>query len=369
MRLAAVFALWFLNALSGAAAAQESVRIMTWNAQTTLYESLPERNLEFQQLVIDYDPDVLVLVEVAGTEEAKAIADALGWTDYQAVVSDFSLARDQAFQGLELLVISKLPIERVIEFDVSLDQVQPAFGKGSLGSTLPTVTEKELVNTALPSLAPFHASTRGTLQVDLDNGLTLYPVHLKSNRNGACFAIEGAIEEISSQDLEAAATLQRHYDNGFRAATKERVDNAIKRERVMANVALLANQAGTEGRTPVILGDFNTSFEKGLFGESFRDCTLKDFSCEQAPFPRSACKQSGYDDTLGMLTKPLIGEDRWRFLSRDLGRTYVKEHFADKAIDHIAVRDEDKGSFSTAEKTKGAYGSDHFAVFTDYTGP
>jgi len=45
----------------GPAYAQESVRIVSWNAQATLMESLPARRGDFARLNADLKPDVLVL--------------------------------------------------------------------------------------------------------------------------------------------------------------------------------------------------------------------------------------------------------------------------------------------------------------------
>jgi hypothetical protein len=82
---------------------QEPVRIVSWNAQATLMESLPARRHDFARLNVDLKPDVLVLVEIAGQPEAEFIAKSLGWENYHAVMSDFDKVRDSAYTGLKWL--------------------------------------------------------------------------------------------------------------------------------------------------------------------------------------------------------------------------------------------------------------------------
>lgn len=54
-------------------------------------------------------------------------------------------------------------------------------------------------------------------------------------------------------------------------------------------------------------------------------------------------------------------------LSKELGRTYDDDAFADKAIDHIAVPAVVSAKFTTATKSDETFGSDHFAVITTFT--
>lgn len=84
----AAFAALALSSV-GPACALEPVRIVSWNAQATLMESLPARRHDFARLNADLKPDVLVLVEVAGKPEAEFIAESLEWENYHAVMSDF----------------------------------------------------------------------------------------------------------------------------------------------------------------------------------------------------------------------------------------------------------------------------------------
>lgn len=204
---------------------------------------------------------------------------------------------------------------------------------------------------------------------DLSNGLTVFPVHLKSNSNGPCKELKDASDAIETHDRDLATRLDLFFLSGFRKATDEHIDNARKRERMMAAVLSEANKAVTiDRRTVLIAGDFNTAFEEGKFGVRLdNDCRLRDFSCEDAPFPKKVCNGDGFDDTLSMLERPLIGTTPWTFLSRNLHRTYVDTVFADLAIDHMAVPTAQAGMFTEAKKSDPLFfGSDHFAVMTEF---
>jgi exonuclease III len=351
------------------AQSQESLRIVSWNTNATLLESINDRSKQFESLNLALAPDVLVLIEVPGRDVAEAIAKSLKWQNYHAVVSDFSKVRANAYEGLELAVISKIVIERAVEFDPVPDGKHDAFGAGDLGGNTPSVTEQKITNTALPSLGSFDEYDRGTIRVDLANGLTIFPVHLKSNVNGSCIEIDEAGSAIRTQDRELSEKLKAYFDNGFRKATDQHLKNAQRRERMMAAVLVEANKAVAEGRTVIIAGDFNTAFEPGKAGKLNDDCTLQDFSCAKAPFPKRACRGDGFDDTLAMSEEPLIGTQKWKFLTRNLTRTYNDQKFSDLAIDHIVVPANQSSMFAPATKSDDTFGSDHFAVITEFRQP
>ncbi len=353
--------------------AQEPLRIVSWNMKATLLESLKEREEDFANLNEKLRPDVLILIEVAGVEEAKNIANAMGWTNYQGVVTSLNLAKDSVYAALEVAVLSKVQILSAVEFDApEKDGVIPAFGDGALARMLPVVSEQALTNTLLPTLGAFGAGDRGTIRVEFGNGLTIFPVHLKSNSNSACGEIDKARSTIRTQDKDLAATLDLYFNEGFRKATEEHVENARKRERMAAAVLQEANKAVDEGQTVLIAGDFNTAFEENKFGVRLdADCRLRDYSCKEAPFPRAACAkgedEDGFDDTLSILELGLAGNKPWTFLSRTLGRTYKNTAFSDLAIDHMAVRAEQASRFTVATKSDpDLFGSDHYAVFTEF---
>jgi endonuclease/exonuclease/phosphatase family metal-dependent hydrolase len=358
-------ALFLATVAASAVARAEEVRVVAWNAEASLPEKLEKRKADLQALDAELKPDVLVLVEVTGLIEARMFADHLGWPEYHMAVSDFSDAGQGAFEGLEVAVISRTPIAAATEHDTSPDGTHGVFG--SFGE-LP-VAEAKLSSEGLTGIGTTGQNDRGTLRVDLASGLTIFPVHLKSNSNNRCSDVSDAIRAVKMIGGDTS-TLQEAHDKGFAKATEAHRSNAEQRERVMAAVKLLADAAVAEGRTAIIAGDFNTSFEPGKVGKSLADCTLQDFSCKRAPFPAAACTGGdGFDDTFGILQEALVGTTKWTVLSAGLGRTYDDDDFADLAIDHIAVSAEQTASFLPAAKSSATFGSDHFAVWTVYTRP
>jgi hypothetical protein len=86
----------------GAAIAQpETVRIVSWNASPSLYEGLEGRLPDFRKVATDLSLDVLVLIEVAGAYEVRKIAQALGWPEYYAVVSNWQRLTTEVHSALE----------------------------------------------------------------------------------------------------------------------------------------------------------------------------------------------------------------------------------------------------------------------------
>jgi len=140
----------------------------------------------------------------------------------------------------------------------------------------------------------------------------------------------------------------------------------------MAAVVRVAEQIGGE-RTVVLAGDWNTSYEPGLYGSKPEDCKLPDYSCKPGPLPSGACAGAdGYDDTIGaILEAGLTGSLRWKVLTKGLGRTYRSslrtDPFADLAIDHFAVPESAAPRFSPATKGSDTFGSDHFPIATIWT--
>jgi endonuclease/exonuclease/phosphatase family metal-dependent hydrolase len=347
--------------------AAEPVRIVSWNTKPALYEALDERLADFKALDRDLKPDVLVLIEVAGEHEVRKIVRALGWTKYHAIVTNWASLNDRVHFALEAAVISKTPIVRAVEYDASPDGHHEVFSNDGVVAGI--ASEVRLSSRGIAGFGdPLGRTDRGTIRVDLANGLTIFPVHLKSNRNGACIDLANAIRTLRRSGLPVPPAAKSFLARGFHRATKERLRNARKRERVMAATVRVANQAITEGRTVVIAGDMNTSFEPGLAGKVVEDCALADFGCAKGPLPSTACAAGdGYDDTLGgILEAGLIGRTKWRVLSRHLPRTYDDLAFADFAIDHIAVPAGVAGRFRAAQRGAKTYGSDHFPIWTSW---
>jgi endonuclease/exonuclease/phosphatase family metal-dependent hydrolase len=316
----------------------QTLRIVVWNIENATESKIAIQNADIQRLGSDLDPDVLVLQEVSGgVVAAKAIAASLGWPDAYIAVSDFFPPNaTKPYFSQELAVISRVPIVSVIEYDARPDgNTVPVLLPG--GATQ-TVSEKPLSADGIPGFGGgISRYSKGTIRVDLDGGISLFPVHLKS-------------------DWVAAKTPS--------AITDARIKNAKKREVTIAAIGREASKSAEAGRTTIILGDFNTTFEPGKFGAEVADCQLQNFPRVPAPFPPSACSGPGYDDTLGILEAGLVEAQRWTFLTHELGRTWfgANNRYGDFAIDHVAVPIDQSDRFGVAARAKERYGSDHWPV-------
>lgn len=312
-----------------------TIRVVVWNIENATESKVAVQNVDIKRLGSDLDPDVLVLQEVSGgAVAAQAIAAALGWPDAYIAVSDFFPPNaNKPYYSQELAVISRVPIVSVVEYDARPDgYTVPVLQPG--GATQP-VSEKPLSADRIPGFGGgISRYSKGTIRVDLDGGISLFPVHLKSDRVTA--KTPGEI-------------------------TDTRVKNAKKREVTIAAIGREASKTADSGRITVILGDFNTTFEPGKFGVEVADCQLQDFPRAPAPFPPSACSGPGYDDTLGILEAGLVEAQRWSFLTRKLGRTWfgANNKYGDFAIDHVAVPIEQSDWFGVAARANERYGSDH----------
>ncbi|SSC71440.1 unnamed protein product [Ciceribacter sp. T2.26MG-112.2] len=365
--------------LMAASASADPVTIVSWNIGPGLEEPMLERKGDFASLDSELKPDVIVMVEVIGRRGAEIAAQNLGWPEHYVAVSDFAIAKTDVFQGLEVAVISKIPIVSVTEYDVTPDgNKHDVFGT----SGTVAVQEKLLTSSGISNVEPTGGFDRGTLRVDLSNGLTILPVHLKSNNNNACSSATSARSALSGMQIAVPPALEDAIRNGFPKQVAADKRNASERERVVAAVKKVADEAVAEGRTVIIAGDYNTSYEPGKVGSDFADCDLQPFECKQAPFKASACTGDGFDDTFAILSKPLVGRTRFSVLTEGLGRTYEEKVFADAAIDHIAVEagrasafhapqltcpePEPNGATAKAVRACGLHGSDHFPIATSY---
>ena len=337
MTLFQLFAALLIAALPTASLAQP-LRIVVWNIENATVSKVAEQRDDIQRLERDLRPDVLVLQEVSGGgPAAHAIAAALGWADVYIAVSDFYPPDPlKPHYSQELAVISRVPIVSVVEYDPRPDnKTFSVFGPS--GTSQPVAEERLTADGISGFGGGISRYSKGTIRVDLDGGISLFPVHLKSDFIRA--KKPGAI-------------------------TDARIKNAKKREVTIAAIVREASKSAKAGRITVILGDFNTTFEPGKFGAEIADCQLQDFPRAPAPFPPSACNGPGYDDTLGILEAGLVGAQRWSFLTRNLGRTWFGEdnRFGDFAIDHVAVPVEQSDRFGIAAKANERYGSDHWPV-------
>lgn len=103
----------------------DPLTIVSWNASPESSETFERRMADIRQLNADLAPDILIVLEATGKDGIRRISEALEWNSYYATVSDFASHPTNAFFALETAVISKVPIERVIEFDASPDGTEP----------------------------------------------------------------------------------------------------------------------------------------------------------------------------------------------------------------------------------------------------
>lgn len=357
----------------------DPLTVVSWNIGPGLEEPMLLRKADFTALDAELSPDVIVMVEVIGRRGAEIVADHLGWSEYHVAVSDLAVPTTAAHEGLEVAVISKIPIVAATEYDAVLDgNAHDVFG--TFGSV--QVPEKLLTSSGISGVELTGDNDRGTLRIDLANGVTILPVHLKSNVNNACGNAKSAKATLGGMSIDVPQKLVDAIANGFENQVKADKRNAAQRERVAAAVKIVADQAASEGRTVIIAGDYNTSFEAGKVGTAFADCDLKPYACKEAPFPADKCVNGdGFDDTFAILSKPLVGSEKLTVLTEGLGRTYKDTVFADAAIDHLAVQESKRSMFrapsltcsgAPATSTSGAvrscelHGSDHFAIATEY---
>ena len=319
----------------------KEVKLVSWNLETVEDVKIDSRKADFQKLNSKLRPDVLILVELADGPQLNLIAEWLGWKSYYAVASEWHTHnKSSPHLSLETAVISKVPIERVIEYDASPDKRTYSVISNTK-SQLPTVREAQLKTRGKGEFGTIGGRDRGTMRVDLTNGLSIFPVHLKSNFIYGCTR------------MDKAEVIEEHKTN------------ARKRERVMASVAALGAEAVDEGRIAVIAGDFNTAFEKGKAGTEIADCELTYSGCEHEPFPANECVDGdGFDDTLGLLTEGLIYKLKWVVLTEGITKTFDSEVFSDAAIDHFAIPVKWKRAFKETDKAQQTFSSDHFPITT-----
>lgn len=360
---------FILVAQSWNTAIADQLNIVSWNMQATLKEGLQKRLSDFSLIADELNPDVLILIEVAGRDEVELIAKEIGWKKYNVAISNWGVLRSSVYSALEVAVISKISFEKVVEFDASPDGVHEVFNQD--GIVLGKISEELFSSEGIQGFGdPLAKTDRGTMRVDLINGLSIFPVHLKSNNNGVCSSLNSTIKFLKKNNFNVEPDLEDAYLNGLESAVVVDIRNAKKRERVMAATAKLATEALNNGRIAIIAGDFNTSFEKGKYGGKISDCDVQPHSCKRGPFPANACTNGdGFDDTLGMLVEGLILKQKWKVLSEKLGKTYKGNVFADLAIDHIAVSIEHSKYFTAATKSEKRYGSDHYPIFTTFNIP
>ena len=227
--------------------------------------------------------------------------------------------------------------------------------------------------------------------------MIIYAVHLKSSRIGLCFGGKDLASSLrrSAKDLENVpsgralagdirAALQgfnaQTYSNEIEAAsavTEDALRSARLREATVAAVAVEVGKDVTAGRTAVVAGDFNTPLnEPCKTGEKLTEDNRPTIRCWDT-ISTPGCQMDGYDDTLALLTKGLVGGLQMRALTTAAtGRTFASTVFIDLPIDHIFVAGPRADRFDNVQRVGTAqpegngglavFGSDHYPIVTTF---
>jgi endonuclease/exonuclease/phosphatase family metal-dependent hydrolase len=328
MRLNGMSLLLSVVVLAGVSGAEEPIRVVTWNVlDASSPEAVEARRDQFAAAAASLRPSILVVQEVASHEVVAAIRDAMGLAGYHVACSNFAGAAAQSgagavddpaeTSGLEVGIISKYPIARVIEYDPSPDN------RAVRGDVPELALQPDLKLGIPPPRDP--AGVRGFLWVRLEEPrLTIAGVHLKSSRG-----VDG------DEDL----------------------GNARLREFVTAAVAASVREDLNifSDHTCVVAGDFNVGHADA--GKNGRDLH-HDLS---APLTD---RHDGYDETHALMARGLAGGLRMRNLL-----THTREpsypSFPGSAIDVIYVVGPRADQFAPATIADSTFGSDHCPVVTE----
>ncbi len=293
--------------------AQTMIKIASWNGKD-LYtdDRVDNRKNDLEKFGQVVKPDILLLQEIGDLALAKKIRDAMKLEGYHVVCSDFS---QQALNNrpLEVAIISKFPLENLVEYDRSVDN------KGPEGMN----KEKRLERPKVKGIA------------DIGVG------------RGFLYA------EVKGKNLAIIVT---HLKSSARSNEQEERDNARKRELVVAAIARDVGQKydANKKMTFLVGGDFNV-------GET-------DKSKNGTELRQDKADKDGYDDTHAILKLGLIDGVKMFSLTGDFGfETYVARPFPGNGpIDCLYAYSKYARDFTRAQATIPRFGSDHVPVYTHF---
>lgn len=303
----------------------EQARIALWNGQELFdRERVETREDDIRRFCRTVQPDVLVIDEVCSRNVVLAVAlimrSELNTGYLHIACSDFNQTDDDQYASFEVGIISRYPLTQVVEYDISPDN-QPYGRRGEPAERL--LTADSLLKLGLDKADP----GRGFLWARIDQlKLTLCATHLKSSRSGS--------------DLL----------------------NAMQREYVAGAMALSVNEDKRlfPEHTHLVIGDLNVGFTDQKKNGKDLDEDVED---PGAPGDR-------YDETHALLGGGLVEGLKMKNLTAGVGETYDDTRFTGSGpIDNIYVTGPREAKFQAAEKSNSTFGSDHFAVHTDYERP
>ncbi|MEX0813179.1 MAG: endonuclease/exonuclease/phosphatase family protein [Chitinophagales bacterium] len=291
----------------------QSIDIVSWNLKEIFSEEdISNRSTDFQSFGDDLSPDILLLQEYTDGSLMEGIGNAMGLTDYFHASSNFVTGGTGRHGSFETGVLSKYPISRVIEFDISTN--------GGLGDA----EEIEMVET-IKGYTSNSGTGRGFLWVEIEClNLVVIPVHLKSS-----------VGRTGNDDKE----------------------NAFKRERVAIAIANFVSQAKIlyPHYTFIVAGDFNVGH-----ADSKKNGTKLDEDC----YEDCSDSDDGYDDTHAIFEAGIVNGLTMKNLLKWTDATTYERDFGSGPIDNIFVDGDDKENFSQGVISDKLYNSDHFPIYT-----
>lgn len=296
-----------------------NVRVVCWNAKELFTpQSVQTRADDLKKFVTETKPDILLLQEVTSRAVVDAFNSVSGFNAPHVACSDFVQNDNNQHGSFEVAILSRYALDQVIEYDHSPDNSEGGPDEISLEALLKIGIDE--VNTS-----------RGYLWARVATlNLNVFVTHLKSS-NG----------RIGSPDKS----------------------NAAKRELVAAAIAAGVNEdlAFFEDTTCLVAGDLNVGR---------KDQKKNGIDLEEECFKADCDGQDRYDETHALLRHGLVGGLQMSNLTDSIpGPTYVfhSSSFGDTGpIDNIYVAGSEISSFSEATRAEKAYGSDHYAVWTDF---
>lgn len=372
-------------------------KIVTWNTGVSWDGAIEAREAEFMAAGEAIGANVYVLQEVISLNGAKRIAELLGVEDPQIVISDFASVSDQTddsdkanpFFHLEVAVISDVPIVSATELEFDGNDASGPLSNvlGLAMSRKQLFVPSEVWDTISGQTQNVLRFGRGVLRVELEGDLVVYGIHAKSEISGYCFDAAETIRllkriESRSDDesglpadeimkLEGAvgtleALIAQEEATSF---SKNWITNAEKREAMLSAVASEAADDVSNGKTVVVLGDFNIAIDDPRSGSDLSasaECNPTR-SCFEVVEDSDCAGQDGLDDSHFLISGGVEPNLTMTPLTSNLDETLLGEFSS--VIDHIYVSGQRAEDFTEAvvvrDQLDGAFGSDHLPVVTE----
>jgi endonuclease/exonuclease/phosphatase family metal-dependent hydrolase len=325
LRASVLLGLVFAAIVCPRAHADETIRICSWNAHNMNGpQEVKRRSKDIREFIAAVKADVILLQEVTGLAAVEALRDEAGWKNGAAACSDFTQPDDEGPSSFEVGIISRFPLDNVLEYDVTLD-----------GNRIRKGAPEE---TRLISAAPWKPrdpeGIRGYLYAEVrGKNIGLITVHLKSSRGRS-----GRPDDFNAKLREFVA-----------ASAAETIAKRVSQKPAFSFL---------------VGGDFNVgATDKNKLGHDLYEDSFE---------PRTSGKD-GYDDTYAYFENGLKegGGIRMTNLTKNVGETFDSRNFPGTGpIDNLlGLHGRKAANHSFGKGAKGAktFGSDHFPVYVDLT--